>query len=47
LFPTENSLLLHSTVQSADAAHVLSLKVACIKNCAKHNVLAKGRSYCK
>ena len=36
LFATVNSLLLHSAVQSADAAHLLSLKVAYIKNRAKH-----------
>jgi len=36
LFPTVNSLLLHSAVQSADAAHLLSSTDACIKHRAKH-----------
>lgn len=35
-FPTEKNYTLHSTVQPADAAHLLALKVAYIKNRAKH-----------
>jgi hypothetical protein len=35
LLRTANSLFPHSTVLSADAAHLLSLKVVCIKNRAK------------